>query len=172
MRDSGKAVLRGDGNWESLVIFHCFPRYSNRMRNVLVMSVFLFLTWRGKPLMFVWVADRYPACWSFHGDLLSSLCPFLSSTSPRYSQLDFGYSWLIECTARRLEWQEGEVKEFLPFSWLSRAPSSPRSPPARQSLTLWSQLVHDSLPVALVAWRFQILNSPYSASPLCLFTKD
>lgn len=98
---------------------------------------------------------------------------FLSSTSPRYSQLDFGYSWLIECTARRLGWQEGR-SERVSSLLLTQQSSifSMTSPPARQSLTLWSQLVHDSLPVALVAWRFQILNSPYSASSLCLFTKD
>jgi len=98
---------------------------------------------------------------------------FLSSISPRHSQLDFGYSWLIECTARRLEWQEGRSHRVSP-PLLTQQSSifSMVLPPARQSLTLWSQLIHDSLPVALAAWRLQILDSTYPASSLCLFTKD
>lgn len=77
MRDSGKAVLRGrwgTGN-EPRHLFIVFLDILIGCGIKVVMSVFLFLTWRGKPLMFVWVADRYPACWSF-AYLLSSLCPF------------------------------------------------------------------------------------------------
>lgn len=122
--------------------------------------------------MFVWVMIDIQHAGHLR-ILLSSLCPFHCHHLPDTLQLDFGCSWLIECTARRLEsGRKGEVKEFLPFSLTQQSSIfSMTSPPARQSLTV-VQLGTDSLPVALVAWRFQILNSPYSASSLCLFTKD
>ena len=98
--------------------------------------------------------------------------PLLSSTSLRHSQLDFGSSWLIECTARRLEWQEGRSRRVSP-PLLTQQSSifSTTPPPARQSLPLWSQPLHHSFPVAPGAWRLQILNSTYPAFS-CFFTKD
>lgn len=76
-RDSGKAVLRGrwgTGN-EPHPLFIVFLDISIGCWIKVVKGVFLFLILRGKPLMFLWVADRYPACWSFVY-LLSNLCPF------------------------------------------------------------------------------------------------